>query len=332
MSFSWTQAGGQAVTLTNGDTARPSFTAPDNGAFTFKLEVNDGKVKSTPATVEITATNVDPTITTVTAEPNRLPPEGGTSTITVTATDPAMANDPLRYYFDCDGNRAFEVGPQTANSTACAFNEKASFNTVTVKVDDLDGGIVEGCTTAVVDPVQPDWTLELEITSAPQGMSGPGNLFLGVKGGCSSRIGLRGPAAPALPANINSFETYFLCQPDEDVFCSRHPQLATTWLPPADVRSWVLEVAHPGQLEAISLNWDTSFLPDDFNLWIVDSEGRIDMKNPPSAPHTPRLYTLPLSPADPTKSILLCSQVISRPGVPIGNPCPQQFPAVVDAP
>ena len=226
-----------------------------------------------------------------------------------------------------------------------------------VQVADLDGGIVEGCTTAIVDPVQPDWTLELEITAAPQGISGPGNLFLGVLGGCLSRIGLRGPASPAAPGNVNSFETYLLCQPDGDEYCDRHPQLSTTWVLPADVSSWVLEVAHPGtvtrsclrhgccrqvsswvlevahpgQLQKISFSWDTSVLPDGFNLWIVDSDGRVDMKNPPSAPHTPRLYTLSLSPADPTKSILLCSQVVS-PGVPVGNPCPQQFPAVVEAP
>ena len=295
------------------------------------MEVNDGKVASTPATVEITVTNVDPTIIAIAAEPPRLPPSGGTSTITVTATDPAGDRDPLRYYFDCDGNRTFEVGPLAVSSTACTFDQKGSFNSVNVQVADLDGGIVEGCTTAIVDPVQPDWTLELEITAAPQGISGPGNLFLGVLGGCLSRIGLRGPASPAAPGNVNSFETYLLCQPDGDEYCDRHPQLSTTWVLPADVSSWVLEVAHPGQLQKISFSWDTSVLPDGFNLWIVDSDGRVDMKNPPSAPHTPRLYTLSLSPADPTKSILLCSQVVS-PGVPVGNPCPQQFPAVVEAP
>lgn len=51
-------------------------------------------------------------------------PEGSTSRITITATDPE--NDPLSYFFDCDGDGAFEVGPLTTNVHRCAYDDEAS--------------------------------------------------------------------------------------------------------------------------------------------------------------------------------------------------------------
>ena len=72
----------------------------------------------------------------------------------MTATDPAGANDPLSYHFDCDGNGTFEVGPQAASSHDCAFADNGTF-TVNVRVTDGDGGADTGSDTVQVANVAP---------------------------------------------------------------------------------------------------------------------------------------------------------------------------------
>lgn len=54
LSYSWTQTSGTAVTLSNAQTAKPSFTANATGTLIFALTVNDGTVSSTADTVTIT--------------------------------------------------------------------------------------------------------------------------------------------------------------------------------------------------------------------------------------------------------------------------------------
>ncbi len=55
LSYSWAQVGGQTVTLTNGNTSQPNFTAPNVGAtpetLTFELTVNDGTMSATDSVV-----------------------------------------------------------------------------------------------------------------------------------------------------------------------------------------------------------------------------------------------------------------------------------------
>ena len=50
--------------------------------------------------------------------------EGSTSRLTITATDPE--GDPLSYFFDCDGDGSFEVGPVATNVHECAYDDEAS--------------------------------------------------------------------------------------------------------------------------------------------------------------------------------------------------------------
>ena len=50
--------------------------------------------------------------------------EGSTSRVTITATDPE--NDPLSYFFDCDGDGAFEVGPLATNVHKCAYDDETT--------------------------------------------------------------------------------------------------------------------------------------------------------------------------------------------------------------
>ncbi|WP_375770011.1 myxosortase-dependent M36 family metallopeptidase [Archangium gephyra] len=62
LSYQWTQVGGPWVMLAGGDTATPSFTAPDVKAATelaFRLVVRDGTLSSEPSTVMVTVSPAD---------------------------------------------------------------------------------------------------------------------------------------------------------------------------------------------------------------------------------------------------------------------------------
>lgn len=100
----------------------------------------------------ITVHNVAPSIQTV----NNSGPidEGSSATVTVDASDPAGAADPLTYAFDCDGDGSYEVTPQAGNSTTCEFADDGSF-TVNVQVSDDDEGQAISSTTVTVNNVAP---------------------------------------------------------------------------------------------------------------------------------------------------------------------------------
>ena len=149
LTFSW--SGG--VSLSGAGTSTPSFTASDGPeTLTFTLTVGDGLATSTD-TVAVTVRNVAPTITSVVADPSAVD-AGGTSTITVSATDPAGAEDPLEYSFDCDDNGSFEIGPQAGNSASCTITETPA-QTVNVRVEDGDDGVAEDDVSVSVRSVAP---------------------------------------------------------------------------------------------------------------------------------------------------------------------------------
>ncbi|MDP6719931.1 MAG: S8 family serine peptidase, partial [Pirellulaceae bacterium] len=97
-------------------------------------------------TTTLTINNVAPTITDVS---NDGPVNAGSSvTVTVSASDPAGAYDPLTYSFDFDNNGTFEV----TNSSGIAqhtFSSGGIF-TVPVRVTDGDGGEDNGSTQITV--------------------------------------------------------------------------------------------------------------------------------------------------------------------------------------
>jgi protocatechuate 3,4-dioxygenase beta subunit len=100
----------------------------------------------------VTVNNVSPTVTNVT---NNGPiSEGGSATITVTATDPAGVNDPLMYEFDCNNDGAYDIGPRVGNNAQCVYTDQGSY-IVAVRVTDGDGGSGTGSTTVVVNNVAP---------------------------------------------------------------------------------------------------------------------------------------------------------------------------------
>ena len=124
----------------------------DDGSFTVNVRVTDGDGRATTRRRTVVVANLDPAISNVTS----VSPidEGGSSTITVTAADPAGANDPLSYEFDCDGDNTYEVAPQPSNTHNCSYDDDGNF-TVKVRVTDDDEGSATDSTSVVVANVVP---------------------------------------------------------------------------------------------------------------------------------------------------------------------------------
>ena len=94
------------------------------------------------------------------------------------------------------------------------------------------------------------------------------------------------------------------------------PHQSQSFLTSAQSMQWVVEVSYPNDLD-IRFEWDRTDVPQDINLWIVDSQGRIDMKSPP-----PDIPPFPLSilSGDDARAFLICGQT---PGAGI---CPNTWP------
>ena len=94
---------------------------------------------------------VDPARLTAAATATRAR-EGGTTTVSVSATAPEGGS--LTYAFDCDGDGSMEIGPQAAASTACPVDDEADVPAIgwLVSAGDLSD---EGVVTPVVDGVAP---------------------------------------------------------------------------------------------------------------------------------------------------------------------------------
>jgi hypothetical protein len=114
---------------------------------TVTITGDDGQGGVSTTTFSLVVNNVAPAI--VSVSNNGPVVAGGSATITVSATDPAGANDPLAYSFDCDDDGTFEIGPQAGNSASCTFPTAGS-RTVNVRVTDGDGGTATGSTVVTV--------------------------------------------------------------------------------------------------------------------------------------------------------------------------------------
>lgn len=118
----------------------PTGTSSDSYTVTVTVTDDDGDARFN--TVDQTVNNVTPTIVDI---PTNAPvPQGQLAQITVNATDPGAAGDPLTYAFDCDNDGVYEVGSQTENNARCALDPAAAFSTIGVQVSDDDLGVTVG--------------------------------------------------------------------------------------------------------------------------------------------------------------------------------------------
>ncbi len=143
-------------------------TYADDGTYTVTITVlEDGDVASDSATFSVTVANLAPTISSVVASPTSVD-EGGSTTVTVTASDPAGPADPLAYEFDCDGDGSYDVGPQPGNSTSCLMPDGDATGMVGVRVSDGDGGTDTDAVDVVVANVAPEIVTSAD-ASTPEG-------------------------------------------------------------------------------------------------------------------------------------------------------------------
>ncbi len=119
------------------------------GTFDVPVQVDDGDGGTDESTTTVDVRNDVPLITAVTATQPLA--EGQSATIEVEASD---AGGALSYEFDCDGDGAYEVGPQPDSSTECAFGDDGAYS-VLVRVTDADGAAAGSSTQVVVDNVAP---------------------------------------------------------------------------------------------------------------------------------------------------------------------------------
>jgi hypothetical protein len=122
---------------------------PRTSAIRLRIRDNDGETATADAVLSIG--NVAPTITDVT---NSGPVDGGAPvTVTIAATDPAGANDPLTYEWDFDNDGTYEVS-DSSPSAQHTFADNGEY-LVGVRVSDGDGGLATSSTTVTVDHVAP---------------------------------------------------------------------------------------------------------------------------------------------------------------------------------
>ncbi len=176
-----------------GPAGSTSCATDDDGVREVKGKVRDKDGGQSEYTASVTVRNLPPEIAAVT---NDGPiDEGGAATITVEASDPAGAADPLSYAFDCDDDGTFEIGPQAGSSAGCTFDDNGDF-TVNVRVSDGDGGTDTASTTVTVRNVAPSATFNAQMV---------------VDQGTAIELSLTDPSDPSGPDTAAGFEYAFDC-------------------------------------------------------------------------------------------------------------------------
>src|SRR5690606_25196896 len=129
-----------AGTCTGQHTYRDDASEP----FTITITVTDDAEASARIEVKHTVENVDPTIERIELGPVR---QGEPVLVTVAASDPGDEPDPLTYRLDCDGDGDGDIGPQEESTASCALDPSRAQTTITVLVEDDDGGSTTGAVT-----------------------------------------------------------------------------------------------------------------------------------------------------------------------------------------
>ncbi len=97
--------------------------------------------------------NTAPTIGAISASDTSVD-QGGTTTLSITASDDNDAAALLTYAFDCNGDGSFETGPRSSNSTECSMQNAGTF-TLSGRVNDRAGAFATANVTIEVADLSP---------------------------------------------------------------------------------------------------------------------------------------------------------------------------------
>ena len=164
LTYTWTQTGGPAVTLSDANADQPTFTAPDaagNYALTFQVAVNDGTTTTfDTVTINVTADDDAPTAN---AGPDQNVIETNEVTLDATGSgDPE--NQSLTYTWSQTGGPAVALSDTNADQPTFTAPDAAGNYTMTFQVAVNDG------TTTTFDTVTVNVTAD---DDAPTASAGP---------------------------------------------------------------------------------------------------------------------------------------------------------------
>jgi hypothetical protein len=139
LTFAWTQIGGTPITLTNANTATPSFTAPNQAeTLTFELVVQDINGPSTPDTMAISTVVPTPSSPVANAGPDRIAPAGTAVALNGTAST-SVTGSPLSFaWTQTSGTPVSITGANTATPSFTAPNQADNL-TFQLVVSDANG-------------------------------------------------------------------------------------------------------------------------------------------------------------------------------------------------
>jgi hypothetical protein len=142
LTYSWSLIGGPAVTLSSTSAAKPTFTAPDDGAYTFRLVVNDGQATSSDD-ITVNVTNVVPVVLITAPPPGTLSRVGDPVTFTGSFTDKGRADThTARWSFDALTAPGVVVESNGSGSVSATYTfSAAGVYQVRLDVTDDDGGV-----------------------------------------------------------------------------------------------------------------------------------------------------------------------------------------------
>jgi PKD domain. len=192
---------GSAAVLSSSTAANPIFVADKLGSYTVQLVVDNGTLKSTPATVTITTTNTTPV-----ANPGAAQSVALATTVTLNGTGSSDAdNDPLSYSWSFTSRPAGSAATLAAASSASPtfFADVAGQYVVQLIVN--DGITNSNPATVTITAVAPN---TITLTPDPLNLFNvAGNLTVTLPvpagiGGQLIRLAVLDPGVAALPADV----------------------------------------------------------------------------------------------------------------------------------